>query len=218
MGVWKNIDHNQIKIKIPNPSEEPPLSSKAPNQDLRDINVLCTFKIKIERINNMHWCIKDNWTYPNQDQDPKPQSGASSIFQSPKAGLRGQGFTLHLQNQDRGLKIGSWVYQWPVTIPKSRSRCQTLVWNLQNIPKPHIRNKMTWVDQRPLTISESGLKCHTLVRNIQCPQKPKIRTERTWILESWNFKSGSVWSQGLFRGDFSYSKTILSFVDLSSTI
>ena len=36
----KTIDHIKIKIKIQNPSKEPPVSSKAPNQDLNDIDVL----------------------------------------------------------------------------------------------------------------------------------------------------------------------------------
>ena len=43
----KVADHIK-KIKMPNPSQEPPASSKAPNEDLKDIDVLCTFKIKIE--------------------------------------------------------------------------------------------------------------------------------------------------------------------------
>ena len=33
-GLSKTIDSNQIKMKIPNPSQEPPESPKAPNQDL----------------------------------------------------------------------------------------------------------------------------------------------------------------------------------------
>ena len=36
---------------MPKPSQEPPASSKAPNQDLKDTDVLCTFKIKIESQN-----------------------------------------------------------------------------------------------------------------------------------------------------------------------
>ena len=48
VGVPKSNDHIQIKVKMPNPSHEPPASSKAPNQDLKDTNVLCTFKIKID--------------------------------------------------------------------------------------------------------------------------------------------------------------------------
>ena len=37
-------DHIQIKIKMSNPSQEPPASSKAQNQDLKDMDVLCIFK------------------------------------------------------------------------------------------------------------------------------------------------------------------------------
>ena len=59
MAVSKTSDHIQIKIKMSNPSQEPPASSKAPNQDLMDIDVLCTFKIKIESQNLDHGCIKD---------------------------------------------------------------------------------------------------------------------------------------------------------------
>ena len=51
MGISKTSDHIQIKIKMPNPSQEPPASSKAPNQDLNDMDVLCTLKIKIESQN-----------------------------------------------------------------------------------------------------------------------------------------------------------------------
>ena len=47
MGASKTIDHIQIKIKMPNPSQQPPVSSKAPNEKLKDMDVLCTFKIKI---------------------------------------------------------------------------------------------------------------------------------------------------------------------------
>ena len=33
-------NHIQIKIKMPNPSQEPPASSKAPNQELKDMDML----------------------------------------------------------------------------------------------------------------------------------------------------------------------------------
>ena len=59
MGVSKTSDHIQIKIKMPNFSREPPASSKAPNEDLKDMDVLCTFKIKIENPNLEHRCVKD---------------------------------------------------------------------------------------------------------------------------------------------------------------
>ena len=51
MGVSKTSDQIQIKSKMQNPSQEPSASSKAQNQDLKDMDVLCTFKIKIESQN-----------------------------------------------------------------------------------------------------------------------------------------------------------------------
>ena len=59
MGVPKTSDHIQINIRMPNPSQEPPASSKAPDQDLKDMDVLCTFKIKIESQNSEYGCTKD---------------------------------------------------------------------------------------------------------------------------------------------------------------
>ena len=108
-------------------------------QDLKDMDVLWTFKIDIDRQNLVHGCIKDQWPYSNQDQDAKPQSGTSSVLQSPKWGLKGHWYSLHLQNKDREPKFGSWVNQRPVTISKSGSRCQTPVRNLQRPPKPQMR-------------------------------------------------------------------------------
>ena len=70
-----------------NPSQEPLASSKAPNYDLKDIDGFCTFKIRIESQNLDHRYIKDQWPYLNQDQDAKPQSGTSSMLESPKLGL-----------------------------------------------------------------------------------------------------------------------------------
>ena len=48
MAIWKTSYNIQIKIKMPNPSQEPPVSSEAPKEDLKDIDVLCIFEIKIE--------------------------------------------------------------------------------------------------------------------------------------------------------------------------
>ena len=59
MGTSKASDHIKIKIKMPNLSQEPPASSKAPNEDSKDMDVLCTFNIKIESQNLDHECIKD---------------------------------------------------------------------------------------------------------------------------------------------------------------
>ena len=48
MGVPKTSDHIQINIRMPNPSQEPPASSKAPKPDLKDMDGLCTLKIYID--------------------------------------------------------------------------------------------------------------------------------------------------------------------------
>ena len=84
MGVSKTSEHIKIKIKMPYLSQEPPASSKAQNEDLKDLDILCTFKVKIETQKLDHGYIKDKLSYPNRDQDAKPLSGTSSIHQNPK--------------------------------------------------------------------------------------------------------------------------------------
>ena len=59
MSVSKTSNHIQIKIRVPNPTQELTAYSKAPNEDLKDMDVLCTFKIKIESQNSDHGYIKD---------------------------------------------------------------------------------------------------------------------------------------------------------------
>ena len=60
-GPSKTSNYFQINIKTPDPSQKTPVSSKAPNEDLKDMDVLSTFKIKIESQNMDHGCIKDQW-------------------------------------------------------------------------------------------------------------------------------------------------------------
>ena len=84
MCVLKTNHHIQIKIKMLNPSQELPVSSKATNENLKDKDVLCTFKTKKESKDLDHGYIKDQWSYPYQDQYAKFKSGTSSILQSPK--------------------------------------------------------------------------------------------------------------------------------------
>ena len=79
MVVAKIMDHTQIKIKMPKPSQEPTLSSMAQHEDLKDLDIICAFKVKIESQNSNHGCIKDQWPYLIKDQDAKPQSWPSSI-------------------------------------------------------------------------------------------------------------------------------------------
>ena len=58
IGVSKTSDYIHIKITMPNASQEPSAPTKAPNKDLKDMDILCTFKIKIESLNLEDWCIK----------------------------------------------------------------------------------------------------------------------------------------------------------------
>ena len=61
---------------MPTPSQDPPASSKAPDEDLKDMNVLSTFKTKIESQNLDQGYIKDQWSYPNEDQDGEPPASS----------------------------------------------------------------------------------------------------------------------------------------------
>ena len=58
MSVSQTSDLIQIKIKIPNPKKETPASSKAQNQDLKDMVGLCTFQTKMVTLNLEYGCIK----------------------------------------------------------------------------------------------------------------------------------------------------------------
>ena len=80
MGVSKTSEDIQNTVKIPNPSQEPPASSKAPNQYFKDMDVLCTFKINIGSQNFQHGSNRNQWLYPNQDQDTKPKEGPNQDF------------------------------------------------------------------------------------------------------------------------------------------
>ena len=92
MGVSNTSDYIQIKIKMANTSQDPPASFKAPNQDWKDMDVLCFFNIKIESQSPDHRCTKDQWLWTNQDPDAKPQLGTSSVLQSPKENLNDMDF------------------------------------------------------------------------------------------------------------------------------
>ena len=60
MGISKTRDHFKIKIKIPNPSQEPPASSKALDEALKDSDIIYTFKIKMKSQNTEHCYKKDH--------------------------------------------------------------------------------------------------------------------------------------------------------------
>ena len=48
MSVSKTTNYIQIKTKVLNSSHKPQASSKALNQGLKDMDVLCNFNIKID--------------------------------------------------------------------------------------------------------------------------------------------------------------------------
>merc|ERR1712081_42647 len=78
----------KIKIKMQNPSQEHPASSKAPNEDFKDMDVLCTFKIKIESQNLDHGYIKDQWPYQNQYQELNPSLETTLFSKAPYQDLK----------------------------------------------------------------------------------------------------------------------------------
>jgi len=71
-----------------NPNQELPVSSKAPNQDLKDMDVLCTFKIKIVSPNLEHVCTKDQQFYTDQEKDVKPHPGTYVFSKAPNRDLK----------------------------------------------------------------------------------------------------------------------------------
>ena len=132
-------------------------------------------------------------TYPNHDQDAKLQSGTSSILQSPKWGLKGHLCSLHLQNQDREPKFRAWVYQRPVTISESRSRCQPQSGTSRILQSPksglkghgcslHLQNKI-----------EGRYWEHVCIRKLQYPNqdqdaKPQLGTSSIVQTTKWGLK------------------------------
>ena len=159
MGVTKTNEHIQIKIRLPNPCQEPPAPSKAPNEYLKDMDVLCTFKIKIESQNLDYGCTKDQRPYQNQDHNAKPQSGTYSVLQSPNSGHKGHGCSVNLYNQDQEQDVKP--QSGTSSIPKRGLKGYGCSLHLQNqVREPKV----------------GPLLCQTPVRNLQHPPKPQMRT------------------------------------------
>ena len=88
MGVSKTIYHIKIKIRMPNPSQESPASSMAPNHDLNNMYILCTFIIQIESKNSDHGYIKDQRPYPNKFKMPNPTQETPASSKAPNDDLK----------------------------------------------------------------------------------------------------------------------------------
>ena len=65
-------DHIQIMIKMPNHDQEPPASSKAPSEDLKDKDVLCTLRIKVESKDLDHGVSKTSDHFQIMIKMPNP--------------------------------------------------------------------------------------------------------------------------------------------------
>ena len=90
---------------MPNPSQEHPLSSKAPDEDLKDLNVLCTFKIKTESQNSK---TSDYINIKIKTQNPGQEPPASS--KAPNQDLMDI-FSLQIQKSVHGCTKVQWQYK-----------------------------------------------------------------------------------------------------------
>merc|ERR1712081_10946 len=88
MVISETSDHNQIMIKIPNRSQKPPVSSKASNEDLKDMDVLCTFKIKIKSQNLEYVCTKTSDHIQINIRMPNPSQEPPASFKAPNEDLK----------------------------------------------------------------------------------------------------------------------------------
>merc|ERR1712081_156784 len=108
MDVSKTSDPIRIKIKMPNPSQEPSESSKPPNEDLKNMDVLCTFKIKIESQNSKMGTSKTSDHIPIKIKMPNPCQEPPATSKAPNEDLKDMDdlctfeIKIESQNLDRG--------------------------------------------------------------------------------------------------------------------
>ena len=120
MAVSKTSGHIQIKIKMPNPRQEPPASSKALNQDLKDMDVLCTFKTMIESQQLEHGYINSNDYIQIKIMIPNPSEEHLASSKAPNQDLKDM-VVICTFKIEKNPKFGELVYQRLITISKSRS-------------------------------------------------------------------------------------------------
>ena len=72
MDVSNTSDHIQIKIKMPDPNQEPPVFCRASNQDKKNVDILCMFKRKswIRELLNFNKHIKIQIEMSDNNQEP----------------------------------------------------------------------------------------------------------------------------------------------------
>ena len=128
-------DHIQINIMVQNPSQEPPVSSKAKNQDFKDIEFLCTFKsrkrakIQIRGVSRpvtiSNPRSRSKTPVRNLQHPPKPPNRSQRtwvFFSSSKSRQRTKLQSVGLSKTSEHIKI-----KIKIQIPsqESRLRCQT---------------------------------------------------------------------------------------------
>ena len=176
MVLSKTSDHIQIKTKIQNPSQEPPASSKAPNVDLKDMDVLCTFKIKIESKNLKCGWTKDQWQIcKTLVREPPASSKAPNQDLKDMDVLCTFKIKIEIQNLENGCIKNQWSYpnqdqdakpkSGTSSVPQSPKSglkghwCSLHLQTQDRDPKFRI-----WLYQRPVNISKSIWGCKTKAR------------------------------------------------------
>ena len=95
MGLLNTSDNIQIKMKMPNPCQEHPASSKVSKEDSMDIDVLYIFNIKITNPYREH---------PASSKAPNQDLKDMDVLCT---------FKIKIEPQ-----FGTWVYERPLTISK----------------------------------------------------------------------------------------------------
>ena len=83
------------------------MSSKAPNQDLKGMVILCTFKIKVESQNLDQGTKKTTDQIKIKIKMPNPSKETPVSSKAPSQDLEDMNVSLHLQSQERDRKFRS---------------------------------------------------------------------------------------------------------------
>ena len=91
-----------------------------PNWDMKDMEVLCTFKINVDSQKSDHGYIKDKWLYPKQDLDSQHQSWTSSFLENNFEGINKMMGALEY-NGNSFFRFWIWVNicRWKLVIDKT---------------------------------------------------------------------------------------------------
>ena len=125
--VSNSSEHIQIKIKMPNPSQEPPANTKASNQELMDMDVLCTFKSKIVSQNLENGCTKSNGNIQikikiaNHSQEPIASSKTPNLELKDKDVRCTLKIQIRSQNSEYGCFKDQQLYKIQDSDAKSKS-------------------------------------------------------------------------------------------------